>query len=172
MTSDNEQAARFEGFEQNASQAEGPLKEVAANPAAYARYLADLQRMVLEVTRNVETLQTHVRVHARDQRVEGDRWGQATLRAMPLERSVKSILSDLSRLARDLEKSAHRHFEHSEKIQNVAKARHEKALEKVRKRNPQLQGVPNSSAGQAGQHRDSGYGVPKSVYDLQGRESA
>ncbi|MFE5199914.1 hypothetical protein ACFQ93_40485 [Streptomyces sp. NPDC056601] len=172
MTSHN--SDRFDGFTQNAVEAEGPLADIARNPDAYARYLADLQRVLLEMKRNVETLQTHVRVHCRGQRVEGDKWGQAWLRAFPVEQSVRSVISDLESLAKGLEKSAHKHHAHAEGIRNVAKERKEKALEKSRKKNPLPQAVPVQPAQppQAGQTPNMGYSGPTSLWGLSDRDSA
>ncbi|MFH8736853.1 hypothetical protein [Streptomyces sp. NPDC017964] len=169
MTSNDE---HLDGFKQNAVKAEGPLKDIAGNSEAYARYLADVQGAVLKIKRNIETLETHVRVHCRGQRVKGDKWGQARLRAFPVERSVSTVLSDLESLAKDLEKSAHKHHAHAEGIQNVGKKRKDKKLEKEQKRTRQLQTAPQNSQQQGGQQQNSGYGAPTSVYNLRGRESA
>ncbi|MFI6881150.1 hypothetical protein ACIBL6_47670 [Streptomyces sp. NPDC050400] len=174
MTSNNEQTRFDDGFTENTVASDGPLKGIAENPAAYDAYLKHLQAVLLQMKRNVETLQTHVRVHARGQRVAGDKWGQARLRALPLELSVSSLISDLETVTKGMEKSAHRHHAHAEKVQDVAKQRKDKALEKERKKNPLPRAVPNkpSQAPQAGQQQNSGYSGPTTLWGLSDRNSA
>ncbi|WP_394427210.1 hypothetical protein [Streptomyces sp. SGAir0957] len=171
----NSSDARFDdGFNENTIASDGPLKAIAENPAAYASYLQHLQSVLLQMKRNVETLETHVRVHARSQRVAGDKWGQALLRALPLEHSVRSMISDLESTTKAMEKSAHKHHAHAEKVQEVAKQRKEKALEKARKKNPLPQAVPPlpQQPPTAGQDPNSGYAVPTTLYGLADRNSA
>ncbi len=61
------------------------LRQIAQNPAAYARYVADFHRVVLDMQAKLEVLQHETRVHCRGTRVEGDKRGQAFLRSFPVE---------------------------------------------------------------------------------------
>ncbi|MEV5194750.1 hypothetical protein AB0K86_19865 [Streptomyces clavifer] len=148
-----------------------PLRDVAQNAEATARYLADMQRVLLDMGANLEILQRETRVHCRSVGVEGDRWFHARMRALPVERALKDVLKSLNSLTDGLEKSAYKRRSHDEVVVNTGKARKEKELEKARKKNPQpIQVAPNS-----GEERDSGqspgYGGPASIYDL-GKRSA
>ncbi|MGW6684903.1 hypothetical protein ACWGBO_34310 [[Kitasatospora] papulosa] len=148
-----------------------PLRDVAQNAEATARYLADMQRVLLDMGANLEILQRETRVHCRSTSVEGDRWYHAKLRALPVEKALKDVLKSLNSLTDGLEKSAYKRRSHDEAVVNTGKARKEKALEKARKNNPQpIQAAPNSwESGDSGQN--PGYGGPASIYDL-GRKSA
>ncbi|MFC8645099.1 hypothetical protein ACFUC2_30715 [[Kitasatospora] papulosa] len=148
-----------------------PLRDVAQNAEATARYLADMQRVLLDMGANLEILQRETRVHCRSTSVEGDRFYHARLRALPVEKALKDVLRALNSLTDGLEKSAYKRRSHDEAVVNTGKARKEKELEKARKNNPQpIQAAPNP-----GEERDSGqnpgYGGPASIYDL-GRKSA
>ncbi|MFL4910861.1 hypothetical protein ACJ6WF_49185 [Streptomyces sp. MMS24-I2-30] len=149
-----------------------PLHDVAQSPEATARYLANVQRVLLDIGKNLETLAIETRVHLRKTHVEGDRWYHARLRAMPVEKALGQVLKDLNDLTAGLEKSAYKRRAHDEAVTNTAKERKEKELEKQRKKNPQqLQAAPNSTQ-QGTQSQSSGYSVPTSIYDLGNRESA
>ncbi|MFF5859888.1 hypothetical protein ACFY8B_30445 [Streptomyces sp. NPDC012751] len=148
------------------------LREIAQNPAAYAHYLADLHRVVLDMQAKLEVLQRETRVHCRKTRVEGDKWGQARLRSFPVEKSLNDVLKNLKNATSGLEKSAHKRHTHDEKVMEVKKQRKEKALLKERKNNPQLQAAPENPGQQGAQDPNMGYGSPASIYDLRGRESA
>ncbi|TGZ12385.1 hypothetical protein DV517_74800 [Streptomyces sp. S816] len=149
-----------------------PLRDVAQNPEATARYLADVQRVLLDIGKNLETLAHETRVHLRDTHVEGDRWYHARLRAMPVEKALGQVLRNLNNLTEGLEKSAYKRRAHDETVVNTAKDRKEKELEKQRKKNPpSLQAAPNPPQ-QGAQGQNSGYGGPTSIYDLGKRESA
>ncbi|RSS67679.1 hypothetical protein [Streptomyces sp. WAC06128] len=148
-----------------------PLRDVAQNPEATARYLADVQRVLLDIGKNLETLAHETRVHLRDTHVEGDRWYHARLRAMPVEKALGNVLKNLNNLTEGLEKSAYKRRAHDEAVANTAKERKEKALERERKKNPPtLQAAPNPPQ-QGAQGQNLGYGGPTSIYDM-GRESA
>ncbi|WP_105973647.1 hypothetical protein [Streptomyces geranii] len=148
-----------------------PLRDVAQSPEATARYLADVQRVLLDIGKNLETLAHETRVHLRDTHVEGDRWYHARLRAMPVEKALGNVLKNLNSLTGGLEKSAYKRRAHDETVVNTAKGRREKELERQRKNNPPtLQAAPNPQQ-QGAQSENSGYGGPTSIYDL-GRESA
>ncbi|WP_327328721.1 hypothetical protein OG735_41385 (plasmid) [Streptomyces sp. NBC_01210] len=148
-----------------------PLRDVAQSPEATARYLADVQRFLLDIGKNLETLAHETRVHLRDTHVEGDRWYHARLRAMPVEKSLGNVLKNLNNLTEGLEKSAYKRRAHDEAVVNTAKDRKEKEIERKRKKNPPtLQAAPNPPQ-QGAQNQNSGYGGPTSIYDL-GRESA
>ncbi|MBC2868635.1 hypothetical protein [Streptomyces mexicanus] len=149
-----------------------PLRDVAQSPEATARYLADVQRVLLDIGKNLETLAHETRVHLRDTHVEGDRWYHARLRAMPVEKALGQVLRNLNNLTSGLEKSAYKRRAHDEVVVNTAKARKEKELEKQRKKNPQpLQAAPNPPQ-QSGQVPNPGYGGPRSIYDLGKERSA
>ncbi|MFD6114042.1 hypothetical protein ACN6AT_36725 (plasmid) [Streptomyces sp. JL4002] len=149
-----------------------PLRDVAQSPEATARYLADVQRVLLDIGKNLETLAHETRVHLRDTHVEGDRWYHARLRAMPVEKALGNVLKNLNNLTEGLEKSAYKRRAHDEAVVNTAKDRKEKELEKQRKKNPPvLQAAPNPPQ-QGAPSQNSGYGVATSIYDLGKRESA
>lgn len=148
-----------------------PLRDVAQNPEATARYLADVQRVLLDIGKNLETLAIETRVHLRETHVEGDRWYHARLRALPVEKALGNVLRNLNNLTSGLEKSAYKRRAHDEVVAHTARDRKEKELEKMRKKNPKpLQAVPNPPQ-EGAQSRNSGYSAPTSIYDL-GKESA
>ncbi|MFF8431105.1 hypothetical protein ACF07Y_39415 [Streptomyces sp. NPDC016566] len=148
-----------------------PLRDVAQSPEATARYLADVQRVLLDIGNNLETLAIETRVHLRKTHVEGDRWYHARLRAMPVEKALGNVLKNLNNLTEGLEKSAYKRRAHDEAVVNTARGRKEKELERQRKKSPQqIQAAPNPPQ-QGTQSQNSGYGGPTSIYDL-GRESA
>lgn len=149
-----------------------PLRDVAQNPEATARYLADVQRVLLDIGRNLETLALETRVHCRDTHVDGDRWFDAWMRAQPVERALKNVLKHVEDVTKGLEKSTYKRRAHDEAVANTAKKRKEKELEKKRKNAPPLQAAPQNPPQQGGQGQNSGYGVPTSIYDLGNRESA
>ncbi|MFH8342975.1 hypothetical protein [Streptomyces sp. AM6-12] len=148
------------------------LREIAQNPAAYAHYLADFSRVVLDMQAKLEILQRETRVHCRGTRVEGDKMGQAFLRSFPVEKSLNDILKNLKSISSGLEKSAHKRHAHDEKVKEVKRQRKEKAQIKARKNNPALQAAPESSGQQGAQSPNMGYGGPTSIYNLDRRESA
>ncbi|MGQ4355865.1 hypothetical protein [Streptomyces drozdowiczii] len=149
-----------------------PLRDVAQSPEATARYLADVQRVLLDIGRNLETLALETRVHLRDTHVEGDRFYDAWVRARPVEKALKDVLKDVEDVSKGLEKSAFKRRAHDEAVSNTAKKRKEKELEKKRKNAPPLQAAPHYSPQQGGQAQDSRYDFPASIYDLGNRESA
>ncbi|MEU3620099.1 hypothetical protein ABZ725_48650 [Streptomyces sp. NPDC006872] len=149
-----------------------PLRDVAQSPEATARYLADVQRVLLDIGKNLETLAIETRVHLRKTHVEGDRWYQARLRAMPVEKALGQVLKNLNDLTDGLEKTAYKRRAHDEAVVNTVRTRKEKELERQQKKNPQpLQAAPNQTQ-QGAQSRNSSYSVPMSIYDLGNRESA
>lgn len=148
------------------------LREIAQNPAAYAHYLADFHRVVLDMAAKLEVLQRETRVHCRGTRVEGDKMGQAFLRSFPVEKSLNDVIKHLKGVTSGLEKSAHKRHAHDEKVKEVKKQRKEKEQIKARKNNPPLHAAPESSGQHGAQSPDMGYGGPASIYDLRGRESA
>nr|WP_237522629.1 hypothetical protein [Streptomyces sp. SID8350] len=148
------------------------MRDVAQSPEATARYLADVQRVLLDIGKNLETLALETRVHLRGTNVEGDRWYHARLRAMPVEKSLGSVLRDLNSLTEGLEKSAYKRRAHDESVVNTARSRKEKEIERQRKKYPPtLQAAPPPPE-QGVQSQNSGYGGPTSIYDLGRRESA
>ena len=148
------------------------LREIAQNPAAYAHYLADFHRVVLDMAAKLEVLQRETRVHCRGTRVEGDKMGQAFLRSFPVEKSLSDVIKHLKGVTSGLEKSAHKRHAHDEKVKEVKKQRKEKALLKGWKNNPPLQAAPENPGQQGAQSSSMGYGGPTSIYDLDRRESA
>lgn len=149
-----------------------PLRDVARSPEATARYLADVQRVLLDIGRNLETLALETRVHCRDTHVAGDRWYDAWLRAQPVERALKDVLKHVEGVTKGLEKSTFKRRAHDEAVSNTAKKRKEKELEKQRKNAPPLQAAPPSPPQQAAPSQNYGYGGPTSIYDMGNRESA
>ncbi|MFF3015502.1 hypothetical protein [Streptomyces sp. NPDC057939] len=149
-----------------------PLRDVAKSPEATARYLADVQRVLLDIGRNLEALALETRVHCRDTHVSGDRWFDAWLRAQPVERALKDVLKHVEGVTKGLEKSAFKRRAHDEAVSNTAKKRKEKELEKQRKNAPPLQAAPQYPSQQGAPIRNSGYGGPTSIYDMGNRESA
>ncbi|MFB8247351.1 hypothetical protein ACFC5X_20195 [Streptomyces sp. NPDC055952] len=148
------------------------LREIAQNPAAYAHYLADFHRVVLDMQAKLEILQRETRLHCRNTHLDGDKWGQALLRSLPLEKSLNDVLKNLKSISSGLEKSAHKRYAHDEKVNAVKKNRKEKAQLKARKNDPPLQ-VASENPGQQGtQSPNMGYGGPTSIYNLDRRESA
>ncbi|MFD4833180.1 hypothetical protein ACFWPV_25470 [Streptomyces uncialis] len=148
------------------------LREIAQNPAAYAHYLADFHRVVLDMQAKLEVLRRETRVHCRGTRVEGDRMGQAFLRSFPVEKSLNDVLKNLKSISSGLEKSAHKRHAHDEKVKEVEKQRKEKVQLKARKDNPSLRAAPENPVQQGVQSPNMGYGVPTSIYNLDRRESA
>nr|MDT0521300.1 hypothetical protein [Streptomyces sp. DSM 41633] len=148
------------------------LREIAQNPAAYAHYLADFHRVVLDMQAKLEILQRETRVHCRGTRVEGDKMGQAFLRSFPVEKSLNGVLKNLKSATAGLERSAHRRHAHDEKVKEVKEQRKEKAQLKERKNNPQLQAAPENPGQQGAPSPNMGYGGPTSIYNLDRRESA
>ncbi|MDW4901350.1 MULTISPECIES: hypothetical protein [Streptomyces] len=149
-----------------------PLADVAASPEATARYLADIQRVLLDIGKNLESLALETRVHCRDTHVEGDRFYDAWMRAQPVERALRDVLKHVEGVTKGLERSAYKRRAHDENVTAVEKKRKEKALEKSRKKNPpQLNTAPgNAAPGNTGQQvpqqEDMRYGNPTSIYDL------
>ncbi|MFJ3658303.1 hypothetical protein ACIPPR_33980 [Streptomyces nigra] len=148
------------------------LREIAQNPAAYAHYLADFHRVLLDMAVNLEILQRETRLHCRKTRVEGDKWGQAMMRSLPVERSLTSILKDLKSISSGLEKSAHKRHAHDEKVKKVANERRERAKLKASKSNPSIQAAQENPRREDVQGQNAGYDGPASIYDLGRRESA
>nr|WP_202450550.1 hypothetical protein [Streptomyces sp. SID4917] len=148
------------------------MREIAKNPAAYAHYLADFNRVVLDMQAKLEILRRETRVHCRGTRVEGDRMGQAFLRSFPVEKSLNDILKNLKSISSGLEKSTHKRHAHDEKVKEVKRQRKEKTQIEARKNNPPLQVAPENPGQQGAQSSDMGYGGPTSIYNLDRRESA
>ncbi|MFF7928771.1 hypothetical protein ACFZDP_48345 [Streptomyces mirabilis] len=149
-----------------------PLRDVAQSPEATARYLANVQRVLLDIGKNLETLALETRVHCRDTHVEGDRFYDAWLRAQPVERALKDVLKNVQAVTKGLEKSAYKRRAHDEAVANTGRKRKEKELEKKRKNAPPIQAAPQNPAQQGEQSQNFGYGGPTSIYDLGNRESA
>ncbi|MFP8887825.1 hypothetical protein [Streptomyces mangrovi] len=147
-----------------------PLRDVAQNPDAFTAYLADVQRVLLDIGDNLEVLARETRVHCRHTRIEGDRWYSARLRALPVEKTLRDVLKHLHALTDGLEKSTHKRHAHDETVKEVTRKRRENALEKARKKQAVLQPAPNPAEG-VPTDPNPGYGGPTSIYDL-GREKS
>ncbi|MFC9602449.1 hypothetical protein ACFTTN_03155 [Streptomyces niveus] len=148
------------------------LRDVAQNPEATARYLADVQRVLLDIGKNLETLALETRVHCRDTHVDGDRFYDAWLRAQPVERALKDVLKNVQAVTKGLEKSAYKRRAHDEAVANTGRKRKEKELEKSRRNAPPIQAAPQNSQQEGVYGQGMGYGGPTSIYDLGNRESA
>jgi hypothetical protein len=149
-----------------------PLRDVAQNPEAFARYLADIQRVLLDIGANLETLQRETRVHCRGVHVEGDRWYHARMRALPVEKALKDVLKHVGGLTEGLEKSAHKRRAHDDDVKALPRKREEKALAKEQKKNPAALRPAPETAEQGTTGPNPGYSGPASIYDLGKRESA
>ncbi|MYR27795.1 MULTISPECIES: hypothetical protein [unclassified Streptomyces] len=154
---------------------DAPLRDVAASPEATARYLADVQRVLLSIGHNLDTLADETRVHLRRTRVEGDKFWHARKRALPVERALKQVQNSLDRLTGGLETAAHRRHAHDENVAATAEKRAQDALKKAAKRQ-QIPARPthpptNSQSG-TGQNAGNAYSEVTSIYDLGKRRSA
>ncbi|MFE3413094.1 hypothetical protein ACFXMT_33675 [Streptomyces mirabilis] len=149
-----------------------PLRDVAQNSAATARYLAGIQRVLLDIGASLEVLERETRVHLRDTHVEGDRFYHARLRARPVERALNSLLRDIKDLTSGMEKAAYKRKSFDDGVKNLPQKRREKQLEKERKRNPQPLQAAQEKPQQDVQGQDPGYSGPTSIYNLGKRESA
>ncbi|MEU5314420.1 hypothetical protein [Streptomyces sp. NPDC021562] len=150
-----------------------PLRDVAQSPEATARYLADVQRVLLEIGDNLELLARETRIHLRATHVDGDRWYHARLRAQPVEKALKAVQKNLDGLTQGLETTAYKRNEFADKVKKLPGERQQKALEKARKKNPQIRAAQNSSPQGGQQAPGYGYSSPASIYDLgRNRESA
>ena len=149
-----------------------PLRDVAQSPEATAQYLADLQLHLLQISKNLETLAHETRVHCRGTHVPGDRWYHARLRALPVEKALRDVLKHLGGLTEGLEKSAYKRNAFADDVKALPGKRREKELEKQRKKNPKLQAAPGSASQEDARSKNSGYGGPTSIFDLNDRESA
>ncbi|WP_331726913.1 hypothetical protein OG215_41535 (plasmid) [Streptomyces globisporus] len=143
-----------------------PLRDVAQSPEATARYLADVQRVLLDIGRNLEALALETRVHCRDTHVEGDRWFDAWMRAQPVERALKDVLKHVEGVTKGLEKSAFKRRAHDESVAAVDAKRKGKALEKARKKNQPQLNTTQGNTGQVPQQGNVRYDEPASIYDL------
>ncbi|AJC62033.1 hypothetical protein [Streptomyces sp. 769] len=149
-----------------------PLRDVAQNPEATARYLAAMQRTLLDIEKNLQTLAVETRLHCRGLHVDGDRWYHARMRALPVEKALQDVLKHVNGLSKGLEKTAYKRNAFADEVKKLPGKRREKELEKQRKKNPkQLQVAPNPTQ-EGAQGQNSGYSVPTSIYDLGSRESA
>ena len=153
-----------------------PLREIAQNPAAYAAYLESIELTLLDIGRNLETLQHHQRIYLRGTHLEGDRWYHARLRAVPVEKTLESVLRNLKSVTAGLEKSAFKRKEFTDTVNTLPTKRKERELARRQKKNPQLTAPPQAPQGQSQQEAQtgkSGYTNPTSLYDLnRNRESA
>ncbi|MFE3129282.1 hypothetical protein ACFXHD_38375 [Streptomyces hydrogenans] len=149
------------------------LRQVAQTPAAYGHYLADFQRVLLDMQAKLEILQQETQVHCRNTRVKGDKWGQARLRSYPVEKSLNDVLKNLQRVCAGLEKSAHKRHAHDEKVAETKRQRKANAELKARRNSATLPPAPENPARQGAQAPGNSYAAhPETIYDLGRRESA
>ncbi|MET9402115.1 hypothetical protein [Kitasatospora sp. NPDC002965] len=149
-----------------------PLRGIAQSPEAFAAYLASIQLVLLGIATNLETLRDETRVHLRATHVEGDRFYHARLRALPVERALKDVLSHVQALTQGLEKTTFKRRAHADDVNSLPGKRKEKAQAKAQKKNrPTAAPAPEIGKGVPG-GPDSGYAAPASIYDLGDRRSA
>lgn len=149
-----------------------PLRDVAQNPEATARYLADVQRYLLELGKNLETLQMETRLHLRSTHVEGDRFYHAWKRAFPVEKALKGVLKQLEGLTNGLERSAYKRNAFADEVKTLPGKRHAKEMNKKNgKAAPPLQAAPDPAQGDAS-GGTPGYDGPASIFDMSERKSA
>lgn len=148
------------------------MRGIAQDPDAFAAYLADLQRWLLTIGKDLETLQHETRVDLRSKHVQGDRWYHARLRAVPVERTLKDVLAHLEGLTDGLEKATFKRRAHHEEVNSLPGKRKEKALAKAKKKNRQALPPTSESTKVVTGVPDSVYGGPASIYDLGDRRSA
>ncbi|MFE2118937.1 hypothetical protein ACFXAY_36825 [Streptomyces microflavus] len=149
---------------------DNPLADVAASPEATARYLADIQRVLLDIGRNLENLALQTRVHCRNTHVDGDRFFDAWMRAQPVERALRDVLKNVESLTKGLEKSAYKRRAHDENVLAAGKKRKEKELEKARKKNPPQLSTPPNTTEEVPRQEDTGYAGPTSIFDLRNND--
>ncbi|MFE5714502.1 hypothetical protein ACFQ7J_27280 [Streptomyces sp. NPDC056501] len=148
------------------------LRQIAENPAAFTQLLSDYHSVLMDMRGKIEVLSNETHVHCKNTRVEGDKWGQAALRARPVAKALKRVIKDLESLMLGLQKSAHTRHAHDEKIAEVGRQRKEKALAKERAMNPPAIPAPPQSVGTVHGGEESGYTGPSSIFDLNDRRSA
>ncbi|ASY37053.1 MULTISPECIES: hypothetical protein [unclassified Streptomyces] len=152
---------------------DAPLRDVAASPEATARYLADIQRVLLSIGHNLDTLADETRVHLRRTRVEGDKFWHARKRALPVERALKQVQNSLDKLTGGLETAAHRRHAHDENVAATAEKRAQDALKKAGKKQ-QIPARPThpptnsriASDATIGENNGNVYSSVTSIYDL------
>ncbi|MFI1786206.1 hypothetical protein [Streptomyces rubiginosohelvolus] len=143
-----------------------PLADVAASPDATARYLADVQRVLLDIGGNLELLAREIHLHCRHTHVEGDRFYDAWMRSRPVEKALKDVLKNVEGVTKGLEKSSYQRRAHDEAVAAADEKRKGKALEKARKKNPPQLNTAQGNTGQVPQQGNLRYDEPASIYDL------
>ncbi|MFF7250020.1 hypothetical protein ACFZBU_39730 [Embleya sp. NPDC008237] len=144
------------------------LRRTAQDPDRYAQYLADVARMLLGISRDLETLQGETRVHCRSAHVNGDRWYHARRRARPTEKTLKRVLKHLQNLVAELEKSVRKRHEFEHEMKALPRRRRERELARERKRNPGLRAAPARAAleNPANKEQNPRYSGPTDIYSL------
>ena len=153
------------------TQAQSPMRAVAQNPDAFAAYLANVQRVLLTIGRDLESLQNETRIDLRSTHVKGDRWYHARMRALPVEKTLKDILGHLEGLTQGLEKATYKRRAHAEEVNALPGKRKAKELAKKKNR-PVLPAGTQNNTGPVPNAPESVYGDPASIYDLGKRRSA
>ncbi|WP_042428040.1 hypothetical protein [Streptacidiphilus anmyonensis] len=149
------------------------LRAAAQDPDRFAAYLADVQRVLLAIGQDLEILHQETRVDLRtNHHVAGDRWYHARLRALPVERTLKGVLTHLEGLTQGLEKATFKRRAHHEEVKALPGKREAKEIAKNQKKNrPVLPSSPEKP-GTATGPQDSVYSAPASIFDLGDRRSA
>jgi hypothetical protein len=156
----------------NTDDTQSPMRAVARNPDHFAAYLANVQRVLLTIGRDLETLQHETRIDLRSTHVQGDRWYHARMRALPVEKTLKDVLAHLEGLTRGLEKATYKRRAHAEEVNSLPGKRRAKELAKSKKRNRPVLPAGTENTGPVPNAPDSGYADPASIYDLGKRRPA
>lgn len=150
------------------------LRRTAKDPDQYAQHLANIARVLLDINRDLETLQSETRVHCRGAHVEGDLWYQARWRARPTEKTLRKVLKHLRNLVEGLEKSVRKRHEYENEMKVLPRRRRERELARQRKRNPGLRAAPTRPTleNPANKEQNPRYSGPTDIYSLPKRDTA
>ncbi|GAA2815158.1 hypothetical protein GCM10010441_44720 [Kitasatospora paracochleata] len=147
------------------------MRAVAANPEAFAGYLADMQSHLLGLQTTLAILAQETQVKLRSTYVEGDRKYHAQMRSWPVERQLNALIRALGNAAAATEKAGFQRRNHDKKVAELPALRSAKALEKANKRAPKTLPVNNSTA-EVPPPTKTRYAEPGTLYDLGDRRSA
>ncbi|MET9396040.1 hypothetical protein [Kitasatospora sp. NPDC002965] len=164
---------RHEHTESSPPQVRKAMEALAADPEAFTRYLADVQRNILGLTATLTALAQAAQVELRGTHVEGDRFYHARTRALPVERQLKALVNSLNNAATAAEKVAFQRRRHDERVAALPGQRSAKALEKANKHRSSKAIPVNRTAEQVPPPAKSGYSDdPRSMFELGDRRSA
>ncbi|WP_331731472.1 hypothetical protein [Kitasatospora sp. NBC_01300] len=147
------------------------LKFVAADPVAFDSYLGDVYGTLVTLRKAIGQLAQEVQVELRGTEVPGDRFYDAWVRARPVEGELKSLIKNLEKTAKSLEKATLERRSYDEKVAALPVKRSAKALKKANKSRSKSLPV-NKSAGQVPLPQKSSYSEPRTMFDLNDRRSA